>query len=272
MLSESVVHAACVGHVEYVEFVEVDRLPRSGELVDVRPIMELAAGGGAVAAVQFAALGAKTRLYTALGDDELGHRAVAQLRRQGLDVQVTWRAEPTRRVLSMVHADGERTNIHIGTLAEPNGTDPLPWKDLSDMDCVYFTAGDTEAVIASRRARVLVANPRAQATVKAGIELDALVFSATDTDECVAAKQLTLDARYMVATNGAEGGTYRAGKLQGAWSAAPPNGPIIDAYGCGDVFGAGLAFGLGRGLSIDEALSAAARYSAACLTRRGPYE
>ena len=43
---------AVVGHVEWVEFAEVDAVPRAGEIVHAREIWSEAAGGGAVAAVQ----------------------------------------------------------------------------------------------------------------------------------------------------------------------------------------------------------------------------
>ena len=41
-----------VGHVEWVEFAVVDRLPQQGEIVHARECFQAAAGGGAVAAVQ----------------------------------------------------------------------------------------------------------------------------------------------------------------------------------------------------------------------------
>ena len=61
---------AVVGHVEWVEFVPVDRVPLAGEIVHSdRPWAE-PAGGGAVAAVQLAKLAGSASFFTALGDDE----------------------------------------------------------------------------------------------------------------------------------------------------------------------------------------------------------
>src|SRR5947208_17074744 len=68
----SLMRTAVVGHVEWVDFACVDRMPRAGEIVHVHEAWEEAAGGGAVAAVQLAALGAEVAMFTALGDDERG--------------------------------------------------------------------------------------------------------------------------------------------------------------------------------------------------------
>ena len=48
-------------------------------------------GGGAVAAVQLARLAGECLFLTALGDDELGHRAERELTALGVRVEVAWR-------------------------------------------------------------------------------------------------------------------------------------------------------------------------------------
>ena len=73
--------AAVVGHVEWIEFGRVDHVPAAGEIVHVSESWEEPAGGGAVAAVQLCKLAGAATLYTALGDDELGHRAKRELER-----------------------------------------------------------------------------------------------------------------------------------------------------------------------------------------------
>ena len=60
-----------VGHVEWVEFARVERMPRPGEIVHSVETWEEAAGGGAVAAVQLAKLAGTATLFSALGVDEL---------------------------------------------------------------------------------------------------------------------------------------------------------------------------------------------------------
>jgi ribokinase len=73
------VRLAVVGHVEWVEFVRVERVPQPGEIVHAVETWEEAGGGGAVAAVQLARLNGSALLFTSLGDDELAQRSRAEL-------------------------------------------------------------------------------------------------------------------------------------------------------------------------------------------------
>ncbi|MEW6583013.1 MAG: PfkB family carbohydrate kinase, partial [Actinomycetota bacterium] len=50
---------------------------------------------------------------------------------------------------------------------------------------------------------------------------------------------------------------------------APPPGPAVDSYGCGDSFAAGLTVALARRLPLDDAIHLAARCGAHRLTTRG---
>src|SRR5829696_7788631 len=153
---------AAVGHVEWVEFAEVARVPRPGEIVNARRAWFEPAGGAAVAAVQLARLaGGHGLFFTSLGDDELGHKAKRGLEELGLTVHVAWRdGLDTRRAFTYVDDDHERTITVIGPRPEPAGDDPLPWDELRDVDAVYFTAGDAGALQAARAAGALVATAR----------------------------------------------------------------------------------------------------------------
>ena len=264
---------AVVGHVEWVQFARVDRVPAAGEIVHAREAWEQAAGGGAVAAVQLARLAGSADLFTALGDDHLGRRAATELADLGVRVHAAWRAQPQRRAFTFTDDGGERTITVIGDRLVPAGADPLPWEQLADTDAVYFTGGDPEALRAARAARVLVATPRAiDVLVEAGVEVDALVGSATDAGEQVAEGVLDPPPRHLVLTEGGRGGRWEAqdGRT-GRWTIAELPGPPVDAYGWGDSFAAGLTYGLGAGLGLDAALELAARCGAHCLAGRGPY-
>src|SRR4051812_2862761 len=145
---------AVVGHVEWIQFGRVDHVPAPGEIVHVSELWEEPGGGGAVAAVQLAKLADGGALYAALGDDEIGHRAEAELERLGLRGEAVFRPEPQRRGFVHVDSDGERTITVIGSRLGPEGCDPLRWDDLEGIDAIYFTAGDVEAVRAARAAKV----------------------------------------------------------------------------------------------------------------------
>jgi ribokinase len=257
------VRCAVVGHVEWVEFAVVERIPARGEIAHALETWQDAAGGGPVAAAQLAKLAGGCDFFTALGDDELGHRAVAALEAHGLTVHAQWKEKPTRRAFVFLDGDGERTITVIGDRLQPNGALPI------DHDAVYFTAGNEAALESARRAGVLVATVRAGTALRAaGVELDALVGSGEDEGERFDQAELEPPPRLVVSTAGALGGWTRPG---GPFRPAPLPGDVVDAYGCGDSFAAGLTFALGRGDATGDALALAARCGAAVLTGRGPY-
>lgn len=231
------------------------------------------AGGGPGAAEQLRKLGARTAFFTALGDDELGHRSVEALTGRGLEVHAVFRDHPTRRAICQVDSEGERTITVLGERLAAKADDALPWDLLSETDAVYFTAGDRGVLREARRAKVLVATARALDVLRAApVELDALVGSAVDPGETFSETDLTIAPRLSVWTDGGRGGHFIEGTEKGAYEAVPPPGPIVDRYGAGDAFAAGLTYGLGAGLSTPEALTLAARCGAATVTGRGPYE
>jgi ribokinase len=211
-------------------------------------------------AVQMARLNGACDFYTGLGDDELGHRAVAELSARGVTVHVDWLSTPTRRAITHVDRNGERTITTIGPKLLPRG--PLP---LDGTAIAFFVAGDVEALRSARAAKFLGATTRELPTLQAGaVHLDLLVGSGNDPGEAYHGE---LDADVVVATDGARGGTANGR----GYDAAPIPGPIADTYGAGDTFGCTLCFALGRGDALDDALALAARESAEVLTLRGPY-
>jgi ribokinase len=267
------VRFAVVGHIEWVEFLEVSHVPVAGEIVEAGESWSEAAGGGAVAAVQIAKLAGSVAFFTALGDDELGRRSEEQLREQGVEVVAAARERPHRRAVTFLDEGGERTITTIGARLAPVAADDLPWERLAHMDGVYFTAGDSEALRLARAARTLVATPRArEALAGSGVAVDALVRSGGDRGEQDDPERLGYTAHTIVTTEGSQGGTYAGAEgARGAFKAAPLARPVADAYDAGDSFAAGLTFGLGSGLDIEAALSVATRCGAGNLTGRGPY-
>ena len=260
---------AVVGHVEWVDFLHVERSPKAGEIVQATDAWQVAAGGGADAAVQLRKLAGAATLYTALGDDSLGRRAYEELAARGVRVETAWRAEPQRRAVCFLDEGGERTIALLGPKLIPRGSDPLPWHELEQVDGVYFTGGDVDAVRAARRAKVLVASARELPVLReAGVELDVLVGSAADVAERYDGG-LEPAPRYVVRTEGQNGGTFEPG---GRFPPGEVPGPVVDAYGAGDAFAAGLTYGIGDGMRIEHALELASRCGASVLAGRGPYE
>jgi ribokinase len=264
---------AVVGHVEWIEFARVKGVPKPGEIVQALEDWAEPGGGGAVAAVQLARLGGECLFLTALGDDDLGHRARRELEALGVRVEAAWRGEPQRRAFVHVDAEAERTITVIGERAGPHGDDPLPWAELKGFDGVYFTAGDSAAVRAARAAGKLVSTVRAiDSLAEARVQVDMLVSSSEDTGERYTPGDLTPPPHFVARTAGAAGGSLEtADGTRSAWAAPPLPSPPADTYGAGDSFAAGLTYGLAEGRTAAEALALGARCGAACVTGRGPY-
>jgi ribokinase len=264
---------AVCGHVEWIEFVPVERVPRQGEIVHAAESWGEAAGGGGVAAVQLTRLAGACTLFTAFGGDELGRLCRSELEQLGVGVEAAVRPEPQRHGFTFLDSEGERTITVIGLRHGPSGADPLPWDKLAACDGVYFVSGDADAVRRARGARVLVATARSlPALEEANVEIDVLVRSGTDEAERFRPGDLDPPPRVVVETDGDKGGTYtRAGTGPRRFSAAPLPGPRQDTYGAGDSFAAGLTYGLAQGRSLENALELAARSGAAALTRRGAH-
>lgn len=264
---------AVVGHVEWVTFARVPDVPLAGGIVHASGTWELPGGGGAGAAVQLAKLAGDCLFITALGDDELGRRAAAELENLGVRIAVAWRPGPTRRAFTHIDGTGERTITVLGERMAPLATDDLPWSKLAGVDALYFTAGDAGALRAARAARVLVATTRTGNALSAGVQLDALVGSALDPSETYRRGDIEPEPTLVIRTEGAAGGSFETATGDVRRFEAPPlPGDVIDRYGAGDSFAAALAFALARGDEPESAIAFASRCGAAVLTGRGPFE
>ena len=259
-----------VGHLEWCQFLAVERLPRSGDIVHVADWWEEPAGGGAVAAVELVRLTGEADFFTAVGDDELGRRARARLQALGVRVHAAVRGEPTRRAVVFVDEGGERTINVLGDKLVPRVRDPsLPWVELAGAEGVYFVSGDTDAVHAARRADVLVATARELPVLQeAAVELDALVGSGEDEGERFQPGDLDPAPRLVVSTAGPLGGWSQPG---GPFRPAELPGPYVDSYGAGDAFALALTVALAEGREATDAVAYAAERGAAAVTRRGAH-
>jgi len=262
---------AVVGHMEWVDFVAVPQLPAAGVIQHARAFREEPAGAGAVVAVQLARLtGRPVHFFTALGRDATGAQAAARLEQLGLHLHVAWRDAPSRRGMSFVDGDGERSITVIGERLRPEAADPLPWHTLASCDGVFVSAADAGALQHCRQARVLTATPRLGLPVleASGVVCDALIGSGLDPAEQVPPTALSRPPQLRIATEGAAGGWSLPG---GRYQAAPLNTPPVDSYGCGDSFAAGVTAGLAAGWSPAAAIALGARCGAACAGVFGPY-
>lgn len=264
---------AVVGHVEWVVLGRFAHVPEPGEIIDATWWAEEVASSAAVAAVQLARLsGSRVAFFTALGDDDRGRRSRERLDELGVEVLAAVRDEPQRHGICHLDDDGERTLSILGSRLAPRGEDDLPWERLDGVDAVFVSGGDAAVIAQARRARRLVATPRAAADVaESGVRLDALVGSAEDRLE-QGGDALDPPPALVVRTHGGEGGTWeRDDGTTGRWEAAPLPGPRVDSYGAGDTFVGAFTYGTGAAWELERTLAFAARCGAANLTGRGPY-
>lgn len=262
---------AVVGHVEWVTFLAVDTLPAAGRIGHSRRELEEPAGGGAVVAVQLARLlGRPVPFFTALGRDAIGERAAQRLGDLGLELHVAWRESPTRRAISFVDGQGDRSITVIGERLTPAAADPLPWDRLAACDGVFVTAADAEALVHCRGASVLAVTPRLGLPLlqRAAVPIDALIGSGLDPGEAVPEGALDPLPALRIATEGGAGGVAIPG---GRFSAPTLSAEAVDSYGCGDSFAAGVTAGLAAGWSVEQATSLGCHCGAACISRFGPY-
>ena len=262
---------AVIGHVEWCEFVHVERMPLAGEIAEASSFREEPAGGGAMAAVQMARLAGHCDFFTALGDDPVASRSIDRLAGMGITVHAAKRFEPTRRGWVHLDSQGERTITVIGKKLAPSLDDPLSWDVLEAADAVFFVAGGDGVLEEARKARLLGATTRSL-PAGPGVALDVAIGSSNDPSEAFAPGDLQPAPALSVWTNGAAGGRWMAADgHEGTYKAAALPGAIADAYGAGDSFAAGTTFALGRGDSVEDALALGARCGAEQLTRSGAY-
>ena len=155
--------AAVVGHVEWMEFVPVELVPRPGEIVHTA---ESGRRRGGVAAVQFGELADSVQFFTALGTDERGRRAKVELEERGIEVHASSVDGPQRSGFTFVDKTGEgRSPRSAGSCTLEGMTTRFRGTSLARCEAVYFCAGDADALLLARRGRVLVATARELATL-----------------------------------------------------------------------------------------------------------
>ncbi len=263
---------AVIGHVEWVSFLAVDELPKAGLIGRANKYFEEPAGGAAVVAVQLARITKQpVHLITSLGKDYYGNKSLSRLKDLGLTLSIAWRNEATRRAISIVDKQGERSITVIGKRLQPHASDELPWEELTNYDGVFVTAVDAEGLRKCRAVPLVAATPRIgiKTIQESNISLDALIGSGLDPDEKAPEHLFKIPPKLKIATEGSLGGD--AGQL-GRYKAYKLNSKPIDAYGCGDSFAAGVTAGLAAGWEPEKAISLGSFWGAKCCTHFGPYE
>ena len=248
---------AVIGHVEWMNFLKVDQLPKPGVISHSEKSLEYPAGGGSIIAKTLSDLTfSQIHFFTALGNDNYGDRCYKILSSMGIKLHVTWRDKPTRRGFSMSDSNGERAITVIGERLAPTHEDNLEWNILEEMDGIFITASDSEIFKMARSASILCTTPRVGLNTinKSNVLLDGLIGSNLDPGEVFSLSEISVKPKYTFKTEGEKGGIIFPG---GRYEALENNKLKIDSYGCGDSFAAGILYGMSSKWDIDKSLNLA---------------
>ena len=262
---------AVVGHVEWINFLEVDCLPKAGLISHSKRSLELPAGGGSVIAKTLREITTgDVHFFTSLGNDFHGMQTKEIFEKMGIHLHVAWRNYPTRKGFSLIDKSGERSITIVGDRLAPSSKDNLNWNLLKEMDGIFITAGDEYIFKESRSCPILCTTPRVgiQIINKSQVFLDALIGSNLDPDENYCLSDLTKMPKLIIKTEGENGGFLIPG---GRFKAICNDIPIIDSYGCGDSFAAGILFGLASKWNIEKTVKLGTVLGGNCIGNFGPY-
>ena len=175
-----------VGHVEWVQFAVVERVPRGGrDRPRARDVLRAGGRrrGGGGAAAQARRLGGvldragRRRAAASVPRASCASASASSCSRRPRRPAAARLHLPRRRRRAHDHGD-RRADRAAAAPTRCRGTSSARWT------AIYFTGGDAGAVRAARAARVLVATPRAMdALAASGVQLDVLVRSAGDPGE-----------------------------------------------------------------------------------------
>jgi ribokinase len=255
-----------IGHVEHVTLGEVAAVPRAGQIAHLSNVVAIPGGGGGVSYYQLTKSPAEVHLFTAVGHDATGDEIESWLLRSSGTLHAVRRAEAHTRDVVMLTPDGERTIAVVGQPLHPRRDDPLPWAILRTCDAVYFTAQDPELIKEARGAKLLVVSARRrEALVKSKVRADVVVGSARDEREASTLADYPVPPRYLVMTEGADGGSIHSADGTTRFPPGKPTAPVRSSYGAGDSFTGALVYFLATGLPIMQACAKAADFGAAVL-------
>ncbi len=268
-------------------FVAQAGVPKGGmELVDYDQIQEvldrttaepaIVTGGSACnTAVGVAMLGGIARFVGKCGQDDMGDRYAADLRRCGVDPLLFTSATPTGRVLSMITPDAQRSMLtYLGASSEmaPQEITPQCFENVAIVHIegyLLFNPDLMQAVLtAAQKAGVLISLDLASFTVVeankdhvVGIVdefVDILIANEDEAraftglaDEQQAIKDLAVKAPLAVLKVGPRG-SYIAHADHIIPVAPLKGGPAVDTTGAGDLWAAGFLYGLVNNLSLEQ--------------------
>jgi ribokinase len=273
-----------VGSVNVDTVLHCDHLPAPGETVLAAAMSTGFGGKGANQAVAAARLGARVGLVAAVGDDDAGTAALADLAAEGVDTAgvVVVPGQPTGHATVLVDPAGENAIVVTpganATLDAATVTDRLGRFHPLPAD-VVLVSGEVPAECAEAAARVGVRTVYNLAPFRGLHDWLAdvrplVVLNETEAAQAAGTPRPADAAAHLaglfgavVVTRGAAGALLVAG-TDVATVAARPVEPV-DTTGAGDAFCGALAVGLAAGRPLRDAVAMAVRAGAIAVTGPG---
>ncbi|WP_413530487.1 sugar kinase [Rahnella inusitata] len=278
------IRIVCVGIAVLDRIYNVETLPSEGGKYVAQKYSEIGGGPAATAAVAAAKLGAQVDFIGRVGDDDTGHRLLAELGSLGVNTRFVMRVKQAHSSQSavLVDAQGERMIINYPSPDLPATGDWLNEIDFSQWDVVLADVrwhnGTQQAFRLAREAGVMTVLD-ADVTPQDISELVALsdhaAFSAPGLRRLSGVKDAldglqfaqTLTNGQVYVTQGAHGCDWLENGILHHQPAFRVN--VVDTTGAGDVFHGALAMALAQGESSAEAAYFASGVAALKCTRPG---
>lgn len=272
-----------VGSINADLVVRVPALPRPGQTLAGSAFETLQGGKGANQAVAAAAVGARTVLVAAVGDDAYGMAALADLRERGVDTSfVTVGGEPTGVAVIQLDDAGENTIVVV-----PGANAALEPSFVDDAFAALAASGTGDAVVvanlevpvatvqraaelAEQRGWAFVLNPAPAQSLPAELLRRVTVATPNETEaDALGSAQALVGAgvRAVVVTRGGEGVDIVTGDESLHVPACEAR--VVDTVGAGDAFTAALAVALGRGMPLESSAAWAAAVGAIAVETLG---
>ena len=278
-----------VGSINVDLVVSVAQLPATGETVTGGAFAQYHGGKGANQAVAAARMGAAVTFVGAVGDDEFGRAALAEMAAEGIDVSrvVTLPGEATGVALIVVDAGGENqiavasgANRRLdqqmveealaGAAVQPGGVF-LANLEIGDEAVLagarYAATAGMRIVINPAPARELPLEVLALDPILLPNQLEADVLTGEPEPLNAAASLAALTGAPVIVTLGAAGALVVADATV-QWIAAPPV-DVVDTTGAGDAFAGVFASEVARGTALLDAARVAVHAASMSVTARG---
>jgi ribokinase len=276
-----------IGSINLDLVVRAAELPRPGETVTGGTFERHGGGKSANQAVAAARAGAVVRMIGAVGDDDLGDEAIAQLEAEGIDVSAVQRlaSVPTGVALIAVDAAGEnQIAVASGANAElaPEAVErALAGAQPGGVALLALEVPDAAVLAGARAARAaglqVVLNPAPARAL--GDELlalspvltpnggEAAALSGEDDPEAAARALAARTGAAVVVTVGSDGALLVEGDAVERIPA--PRVEAVDTTGAGDAFNGALACALAGGAALADAVREAVAVAAESVRRPG---